>query len=763
MFFSIHCFKVPFFTAAQSCCMPLTKDTPVDVKYLFWFFQDPAIPRIDLWRFPTAHLENKHMFNPNSIIMEAPTPSSKNRVLKILFSLLLLLVMIPGAFAQEFVSQENHEQSKPGTQSGTPQNPDDQSKIMPGFRLNVVNSDAMIHGLTVGRGLGGNFSNAALGYNAVTSNTSGQWNTGVGSYALELNTTGNSNTALGGEALRRNTTGYRNSAVGGLALGYNISGSGNTAMGYFALAANTTGHNNTAVGHDAIRLNTTGFSNVAMGTRALYRNTVCSNLVAVGDSALFNNGLNATFASHAIQNTAVGSKALYSNTTGSYNTATGFQALYANTAGAVNTATGYQALYANTTGAVNTATGYQALADNTTGGNNTAVGNQALQNSTTGSENTAVGSRALSRSNGNENTGVGRYSMDELMLGSANTAIGWMAGDYRSSINYGTFVGQSATPSANGLSNITGIGHNARPTASNQVRIGNTAVTSIGGNANWTNFSDGGYKNNVEEDVAGLDFILKLRPVSYNLDAHKLASDLEEDMTRDEDGSKATAVPDEITQKSRDEKAAIRYTGFVAQEVEATVNELGVSFSGVDAPVDKNGYYGLRYADFVVPLVKAMQEQQAQIDRFSPESMELLHEEVKALNEKNLQLELRNQVLESKMDEILALLSNLGYNHQVENLPEHPYLPQAGSARLEQNTPNPFHENTVIRYLLPEGTHRAQIIVTDMTGLQVMSLPLEHQGAGQVLIHGGTLPSGTYVYTLTIDGRKVDSKRMVLL
>jgi hypothetical protein len=61
-------------------------------------------------------------------------------------------------------------------------------------------------------------------------------------------------------------------------------------------------------------------------------------------------------------------------------------------------------------------------------------------------------------------------------------------------------------------------------------------------------------------------------------------------------------------------KEKIVYTGFIAQEVEAAAQSIGFDFSGVDAPKNENDYYGLRYAEFVVPLVKAVQEQQLQID-----------------------------------------------------------------------------------------------------------------------------------------------------
>ena len=60
--------------------------------------------------------------------------------------------------------------------------------------------------------------------------------------------------------------------------------------------------------------------------------------------------------------------------------------------------------------------------------------------------------------------------------------------------------------------------YNAKVNASNKVLIGNSNVTSIGGYASWSNFSDGRFKRNIKENVPGLSFINKLRPVTYTLD-----------------------------------------------------------------------------------------------------------------------------------------------------------------------------------------------------------------------------------------------------
>jgi len=67
-------------------------------------------------------------------------------------------------------------------------------------------------------------------------------------------------------------------------------------------------------------------------------------------------------------------------------------------------------------------------------------------------------------------------------------------------------------------------------------------------------------------------------------------------------------------------------TGFIAQEVEQVAKSLGFTFSGVDAPDNEKDLYGLRYAEFVVPLVKAVQEQQVMIEQLRKEN-----EEIKAI------------------------------------------------------------------------------------------------------------------------------------
>ncbi len=104
---------------------------------------------------------------------------------------------------------------------------------------------------------------------------------------------------------------------------------------------------------------------------------------------------------------------------------------------------------------------------------------------------------------------------------------------------------------------------------------------------------------------------MALRPVSYYLDVQKLNNFLGVDK-------------ENIDKEAVAEKSSIRKSGFIAQEVEETAAAVGYDFDGVDIPKNENGHYGLRYAEFVVPLVKGMQEQQQLIEQLQQQNNELL-------------------------------------------------------------------------------------------------------------------------------------------
>jgi hypothetical protein len=142
--------------------------------------------------------------------------------------------------------------------------------------------DASISGLTVGKGLGSESSNTAVGGGALGSNTSGNTNSAFGFYSLISNTTGSSNSSYGYTAMLNNTTGANNVAYGHSALISNTTASNNTAVGFQAAYSATTSGENTAIGYQALYTNSTSGDNVAVGRNALRLSTAAGN-TAIGE------------------------------------------------------------------------------------------------------------------------------------------------------------------------------------------------------------------------------------------------------------------------------------------------------------------------------------------------------------------------------------------------------------------------------------------------------------------------------------------------
>jgi hypothetical protein len=84
------------------------------------------------------------------------------------------------------------------------------------------------------------------------------------------------------------------------------------------------------------------------------------------------------------------------------------------------------------------------------------------------------------------------------------------------------------------------------------------------------------------------------------------------------------------------------------------------------------------------------------------------------------------------------------------------------SARLIQNTPNPFNGTTAIRYYIPNDQKNSVIQITTQNGVVLKSYPISRLGNGQFFLNAKELASGIYNYTLIVNGSKVDTKQMIL-
>lgn len=247
----------------------------------------------------------------------------------------------------------------------------------------------------------------------------------------------------------------------------------------------------------------------------------------------------------------------------------------------------------------NVAIGYEAGTNGDTE-ESILIGYQAGFYTTSTSHDVFIGTSAGEDSDGSSNIAIGSSAADDFD-GDYNVCIGSQSA---SGTNYtgnnNTLIGASTTFSGGTtFSNSSALGFGSAPSASNRIHLGNSSVAWIGGQVAWSTYSDKRIKNNIKENVSGLDFIMKLRPVTYNLDVDKQ--------------NEIRGIVNNSDYPEKYENNSTVFTGFIAQEVEQAANDCNYDFNGVQPPANDKDLYSLRYAEFVVPLVKAMQEQQEQI------------------------------------------------------------------------------------------------------------------------------------------------------
>jgi len=363
--------------------------------------------------------------------------------------------------------------------------------------------------------------------------------------------------------------------------------------------------------------------------------------------------------------------------------------------------------------------------------------------------NVSFGYRALLNT-GTQNTAIGCYALRQNSSGYGNTAVGYNA-LYYSALGYNnTAIGSWANvgdPGPNGcFSNSTAIGYQARVDQSNTIVLGNNTVTHLKlHNTIIYQTSDSRIKKNIRAEVPGLAFINQLQPVMYNLDLNAL------DELQKSDDPKINAFRDsllmarsteekEIDAKARANKEKIVYSGFIAQDVEKAAQNVGYDFSGIDVPANGKGVYGLGYTEFVVPLVKAVQELSEQNDQLKERVNELTGLVYQLLGKEDASL--RSSTNETETTGITDAV--------------------VAQCKLFQNAPNPFNQSTEIKYYLPEDVKTAYLCIYNLQGTQIKQISIMLRGEGSQLISGSELAAGMYLYALIVDGKEVDTKRMIL-
>ena len=238
---------------------------------------------------------------------------------------------------------------------------------------------------------------------------------------------------------------------------------------------------------------------------------------------------------------------------------------------------------------------------------------------------------------------------------------------------------------------------------------GATKVNGILYAASVVNTSDIRLKENIislsekEEGCTTLDKIRRMNVIEYNFKPQTEIPEAERD----------TINPEKI--RTNDEISKDRHYGLSAQELQTLYPNL--------VKEGQDGYLGINYIELVPVLIRSIQELKQELDDVKGRSGE-------------------------------AMMSRGATTSAVS-------AAIANGNVLYQNTPNPFKEQTIIRFSLADDVRDAAICIFDMTGKMLKKLPISSSETS-VSVNGWELGEGMFLYTLLVNGREIDTKRMII-
>jgi len=280
----------------------------------------------------------------------------------------------------------------------------------------------------------------------------------------------------------------------------------------------------------------------------------------------------------------------------------------------------------------------------------------------------------------------------------------------------------------------------------NNQRIGNIFTQGIHSPNYWKD-SDDSIKTNVSSIANALSIVQNLNGKEYYFRESFIDS-----------------IPDSMGIRS---DFTHKHFGFMARELLTVLPEVVKHDSFSDR-------YFVDYTELIPFLVEAIKEQQTTINGLNTtitnqqNSIEQLQNDLGNLNS---QLSL----LQSDIMNINVILNNCcgvpgeGFHGQNinENSSNESTSKKTNSPNIQlfQNSPNLFDGKTEIKYYLPNNVASAVIIVSNLNGEQMSSYknPSPTKGNHSIIIEGGSLSAGSYYYTLLVEGKEINTKKMILV
>lgn len=195
---------------------------------------------------------------------------------------------------------------------------------------------------------------------------------------------------------------------------------------------------------------------------------------------------------------------------------------------------------------------------------------------------------------------------------------------------------------------------------------------------------------------------------------------------------------DSITYGNEPDTSGFHF-GFIAQDVNNVLPQL-VS--------EANGHLGVNYIGIIPFLVEAINEQQITIDS----------------------LNIVDSTLDARISSLETVVANCcsgqrigrpadGTNEEINS--QTIELSNVKTIILDQNVPNPFAEQTTITYFIPSDIKLAEMIFYDNSGRVLRTVDNLQPGNGEIKVYAPNLSSGIYSYSILLDGKLIQTKKMV--
>jgi hypothetical protein len=219
----------------------------------------------------------------------------------------------------------------------------------------------------------------------------------------------------------------------------------------------------------------------------------------------------------------------------------------------------------------------------------------------------------------------------------------------------------------------------------------------------------------VSDEESSLDNLMEMNVIKYNYKPKAYTPKTEDEQSLYED-KEAAAKAEELAKQEIQRMAEQKHYGLSAQELQKIYPDL--------VRESQDGTLGVNYVELVPILIRSIQE------------------------------------LKQELDDVKAG-GNARQTRSISDDGQEDYSAAISKNVLYQNTPNPFKEQTTIRFRLADDARDASICIFDLSGKMLRKLPVS-QGMSSVTIGGYELGEGLFLYSLVVNGREIDTKRMII-